>query len=334
VRVFACPQCGAWVEFEDRVCLACSTALAYRPERDELVRADADVLCRFREEIGCNWAADPAGAGPCLSCRLTVERPDEGDPVAVSRLAVAEQGKRRLVRQLRHLGLPIEVRSGDSGLGFALKSPADGEQVLTGHANGLITINLTEADDPHREEVRIRLGEPYRTMVGHLRHEVGHYYWLVLVDGEPAVEPFRTLFGNERQDYGAALESHYGDGDAGDWAADHISQYATMHPWEDFAETFAHYLHIADALETTAAVGITVHGPTGVPAPLAGSIVSAGTTDIAGMAMTEVLARWHGFSLAINAINRSLGEQDLYPFVLTPAIGEKLAFVHDLVRGA
>ncbi|BDZ47429.1 zinc-binding metallopeptidase family protein [Naasia aerilata] len=333
MRVFACPKCGAWVEFEDRMCLACSTSLAYSPDRDDIVLADAEVLCGFREQIGCNWVADPEGDGECASDRLTVERPGEGDPVAIVQLAVAEQAKRRLVRQLRHLGLPIEVRAGDHGLGFALKSPADGEQVLTGHADGLITINLTEASDPHREEVRIQLGEPYRTMLGHLRHEIGHYYWLVLVDEQPEVEPFRQLFGDERQDYGDALTAHYGNGDAGDWATDHISQYATMHPWEDFAETFAHYLHIADVLETTASVGVTVDGPTGVPAPLAGSISSRGAADISGLTMPEVLTRWHGFSLAVNAINRSMGEPDLYPFVLTPAIGEKLAQVHDLVRG-
>jgi hypothetical protein len=334
MRVFACPVCGAWVEFEDRVCLACGSELSYRPEQDQLAPAGASANCRYREPIGCNWVADPGADGECASCRLTVERPDLEDPVATSQLAVAEHAKRRLVRQLRHLHLGIEPRTGDTGLGFALKTPGDGEQVLTGHADGLITINLDEASDPHREELRITLGEPYRTMVGHMRHEVGHYYWLALVDGGPAVDGFRRLFGDERQDYGAALEAHYGDGDAGEWAADHISQYATMHPWEDFAETFAHYLHIADALETAATVGITVHGPNGVPAPLAGSISSTGATDVAGMPMVDVLALWHGFSLAMNAMNRSMGEPDLYPFVLTPAIAEKLALVHDLVRAA
>jgi hypothetical protein len=337
VRVFACPHCRTWVEFEDRVCLACGTELAYHPDHDSLVRAADERLCRLRDAIGCSWVAssDPAADGACDSCRLTTDRPDDDDLTAHSQLVLAEFAKRRLVRQLRHLELPITVRQDDEGLAFRLLAPTEGQGVTTGHADGVITIDLSESNDPHREALRIRLGEPYRTMLGHMRHEIGHYYWQVLVDGEPdVVEGFRELFGDERQDYGKALKAHYGDESDDDWTDEHISHYATMHPWEDFAETFAHYLHIADALETTAAVGVAVHGPTGVPAPLAGSITSEGTTDIAGLAMTEVLARWHGFSLAINAINRSMGSRDLYPFVLTPAIGEKLAFVHDLVRGA
>jgi hypothetical protein len=333
VRVFACPRCAAWVEFEDLVCLLCGTALAYTPSLDEMLASDGQVLCRLRDRISCNWIAWPGGSEhECLSCRLSTERPDGDDPVAISQLAVAEYAKRRLVRQLVHLGLPVERREGDDGLAFVLKSPAGGEQVRTGHANGVITINLMEANDARREELRIRLGERYRTMLGHARHEIGHYYWQVLVDGTHRSPGFRDLFGDERQDYGSALASHYGGEGSTDWAAEHISQYATMHPWEDFAETFAHYLHIADALETTAAVGVSVNGPTGVAQPLAGSIRSAGLADIAAKSMLQVLAEWHGFSLAMNAVNRSMGEPDLYPFVITPAIAHKLAFVHDLVR--
>ncbi len=334
MRVFACPHCGAWVEFEDRRCLACDTHLAYALDRDEIVRSVRGLTCRYRSLISCNWVADPApeAEGGCFSCRLTVERPDLEDPAAVSRLAIAEHAKRRVLRQLHHLRLPITPRHDDAGLGFALKVPGEGEQVLTGHADGLITINLTEASDPHREEVRISLGEPYRTMVGHMRHEVGHWYWQVLVDGTDLIDPFRALFGDERQDYGDALEAHYGD-DAGTTdAEEHISGYATMHPWEDFGETFAHYLHIADSLETAAAVGLRVHGPTGVPYPLASSLHSEGLLDISDVPMTAVLAAWHGFALAANALNRSMGEPDLYPFVVTPAVAEKLDFVHDLVR--
>src|SRR4051812_28622806 len=173
MRVFGCPHCGAWVEFEDRRCLTCDTHLAYAPDRDQLVRSVRGLTCRYRSLIGCNWAADPApeAEGRCASCRLTVERPDLRDPASVSRLAVAEHAKRRARPQLGPLGLPVEPRPGDSGLGFALRVRAEGEQVLTGHADGLITINLPEASDPRREEVRISLGEPYRTMVGHLRHE-------------------------------------------------------------------------------------------------------------------------------------------------------------------
>src|SRR3954447_25466939 len=126
MRVFVCPHCGAWVEFEDRRCLACDTHLAYAPDRDPIARSVRGLTCRYRSLIGCNWVADPApeAAGSCASCRLTVERPVLGDPASVSRLAVAEHAKRRVLRQLGHLGLPVQPRAGDSGLGFALKVPA------------------------------------------------------------------------------------------------------------------------------------------------------------------------------------------------------------------
>ncbi|HEY8589603.1 MAG TPA: putative zinc-binding metallopeptidase, partial [Naasia sp.] len=251
---------------------------------------------------------------------------------------LTEYAKRRLVRQLTHLGLPIHRRESGSGLAFELRAPADGEQVLTGHADGVITINLTEASDAHREEVRISLGEPYRTILGHLRHEIGHYYWLVLVDGTADLGSFRRLFGDDRQDYGSALESHYGDAADGEEQGDsttdeqHISGYATMHPWEDFAESFAHYLHITDGLETAATVGVYVAGPSGVPAPLAGSITASGAASVADLPMADVLGRWHGYALGMNAMNRSMGEPDLYPFVITAPVAEKLDYIHELVR--
>ena len=338
MRVFACPSCRGWVEFEDTVCLACGTALAYDPAEDDLVRAEVRTLCRFHEVIGCNWVAvsPVAGDGPaeCESCRLTVARPRDDDAAAAhSQLVLAEYAKRRLVRQLRHLALPIDVRHVDTGLGFRLLAPKEGEGVITGHDNGLITIDLSESNDPHREALRIRLGEPYRTMLGHMRHEIGHYYWLVLVDDTDGIDAFRDLFGDERQDYGEALKAHYGDGPAEDWAQEHISHYATTHPWEDFAETFAHYLHIADVLETTQAVGVTVSGPNGVPEPLAGRIQSAGVATLTGMLIGDVLGRWHGVSLALNSINRSMGREDLYPFVITPGVARKLGYMHELVGG-
>ena len=341
MRVFACPECRAWVEFEDLVCLACGTALAYDPRADTIVRRADVVLCSSWDAIGCNWVSAPvapapgagpaAAATPCLSCRLTTDRPLADDVAGHSQLVLAEFAKRRLVRQLHHLGLPVTPRHGDEGLAFRLLAPGPGESVVTGHADGVITIDLSESNDPHREALRIKLGETYRTMLGHLRHEIGHYYWLVLVDGSPATEPFRALFGDERQDYGAALEAHYGDGPGQDWSQGHISHYATMHPWEDFAETFAHYLHIADVLETTAALGVTIDGPHGVPEPLAGRILSTGATEIAGLPITDVLGRWHGMALALNATSRSMGRQDLYPFVITPGVARKLGFVHELV---
>ncbi|WP_108252560.1 zinc-binding metallopeptidase family protein [Planctomonas deserti] len=333
MRVFACPQSVTWVEFEDKGCLQCGAELAYDPETDEIVLAEGRSLCVYRVGIGCNWVS-PGYGSPCRSCALTTARPEGDDPLAMSQLTVAEFAKRRLIRQLLHLTLPIDPRRGGTGLAFEMLAPRNGEQVLTGHADGVITINLSESNDPHREGLRIQLGEPYRTMLGHVRHEIGHYYWQVLVDGKAPLDSFRRLFGDERQDYGKALDAHYGDGADEDWALTHISHYATTHPWEDFAESFAHYLHIADALETAAAVGIHVAGPHGVPEPLAGSIHASGATDVAELSMSEVLGRWHGFTLALNSVNRSMGKDDLYPFVITAEIARKLDYVHELVRDA
>lgn len=336
MRVFGCPHCGAWVEFEDTVCLACRTEIAYDLDDDEMVEAEGRLLCRYRGTIRCSWLADPQGSRSCASCVLTTVRPSSYDAKTLAELVVAEYAKRRLIRQLRHLILPIVRRRNGTGLAFELlASSQQGKKVTIGHENGVITVDLDESNDAHREALKARLGEPYRTMLGHFRHEIGHYYWQALVEGTPRIADFRERFGDERVDYGAALDKHYGDGGSGDWSRDHISQYATTHPWEDFAETFAHYLHIADALETTDSVGVHVDGPTGrIPDSLAESIHSKGAAVIAKLEMPEVLRRWHGFSLALNAVNRSIGKDDLYPFVITPRIAEKLAWVHELVRAA
>ena len=95
-------------------------------------------------------------------------------------------------------------------------------------------------------------------MLGHLRHEIGHYYQPLLVTDW---ERCRELFGDDREDYGAAMERHYASGPPADWPERFVSAYATMHPWEDWAETFAHYLHIRDVLQTAVAYGVTVSGP-------------------------------------------------------------------------
>lgn len=336
MRVFGCPHCGAWVEFEDTVCLACRTEIAYDLDADDIVIAAGRALCRFRGTLRCSWVADADGAGACASCVLTTVRPATYTKRVLAELVVAEYAKRRLIRQLRHLILPIVRRRNGIGLTFELlASSQQGEKVVIGHVNGIITVDLDESNDAHREALKARLGEPYRTMLGHFRHEIGHYYWQSLVFGTDRIEGFRERFGDERVDYGMALDAHYGDGANADWQREHISQYATTHPWEDFAETFAHYLHIADALETTDSVGIAVDGPTGrIPDSLAETIHSRGAAVIARLEMPEVLRRWHGFSLALNAVNRSIGKDDLYPFVITPRIAEKLAWVHELVRGS
>jgi hypothetical protein len=333
MRAFACPHCSSWLEFEDAVCLTCGSVVAYDPVRAAHVLLANAVPCANRDEIGCTWVAE--GGPLCRACVLTRTRPASDDAVGMPQFALAETAKRRLVYQLLHLGLPLEARSGDTGLAFDLLAVLNGQHATTGHADGVITVDLSESSDAHREKVRIALGEPYRTLLGHFRHEIGHYYWQVLVDGGARLEEFRAFFGDETISYDAAVDAHYGDGGAnGAGDEEHISEYALMHPWEDFAETFAHYLHITDVLETAAALGLRVDGPTGVPAPLAGSIRAEGAARVDGVGMPEILTRWHGFSLALNAVDRSMGEEDFYPFVITAPVADKLAFVHALVTEA
>jgi hypothetical protein len=168
---------------------------------------------------------------------------------------------------------------------------------------------------------------------------VGHYYWQVLVGGNGLVPGdgdggarFRDVFGDERADYGAALQRHYALGAPPDWVQRYVSGYATAHPWEDWAETFAHYLHICDALQTAAAYGMVVTGPE-VSGPVAADLVAMPSEDSPErQSMASLVATWLPLAYALNAVNRSMGKGDLYPFVLTPPVIAKLAFVHDVVR--
>jgi hypothetical protein len=201
---------------------------------------EAYRLCRnYTEHNVCNWAVSASDENPyCLSCLLTRVIPNFGVPGNKEAWYKMEIAKRRLVYTLMALDLPVERKenSSDTGLAFEfLADPGDPAlpRVLTGHANGLITVNIAEADDVERERRRQNLREPFRTLLGRFRHEIGHYYWDVLVkDGRP-LERFRDLFGDEREDYGQALQRYYQDGPTADWQERFISAYATSHPWED-----------------------------------------------------------------------------------------------------
>jgi hypothetical protein len=291
------------VFFENSVCLNCRTALGFAwPER-ELVGLGEQPRCANETLAECNWIAPFPGA-LCACCALTRTRPSDDDAEALEEFATAEAAKRRLLFELGELRLPV-----GEDLRFDLLSSRD-QPVMTGHADGLITLDLAEADDAHRERTREEMGEPYRTVLGHLRHEVGHYYWMVLAPDPATQERARALFGDEREDYQAALDRHYENGPPADWPERFVSAYATMHPMEDWAETFAHYLHIRDTLQTAQAFGLDVgHGD-----------------DMASM-----IAAWLPLTYALNQINRSMGRDDLYPFVLPPAVMDKLALVHALV---
>jgi hypothetical protein len=331
MRAFTCDRCGQLLFFENSRCLHCSAPLGFVPSRLDIVVLDepgASGLRRCANAVlaQCNWLLEEGDPGPlCRSCRLTRTRPADDDPDELAAFAKAEGAKRRLIYQLLDLGLPI---GGD--LTFDLLSSRTGP-VLTGHAGGVITIDLAESDDVRRERRRAELGEPYRTMLGHFRHEIGHYYWPILVEHTSELERARSLFGEDRVDYEEALQRHYEEGPPRDWSERYVSAYASMHPWENWAETFAHYLHICDTLQTAAAFGLVLAGP-----DVSGddSLASVPMTEPSERPFEAIIADWLPLTYALNAINRSMGHEDLYPFTLAPTVIEKLAFVHRRVRAA
>lgn len=345
MRPGSCPVCDQLVFFDNSTCLSCGVALGYDPERGAIVAVDGEAVLRVVGDGGerrrcsnqlvarCNWLLPVEDPEPlCRSCRLTALRPADDESDAMVAFAEAESAKRRLLAQLHAIGLPVTERSvdPDRGLAFELLS-SRGQPVVTGHEAGVITLDLSESDDAHREFVRQQLGEPYRTVLGHLRHEIGHYYWPILVEDTGEIEAFRALFGDERISYDDAREEHYRAGAEGSWAQTHVSQYATMHPWEDWAETFAHYLHIVDGLETADAFGLILGEPalsTGKRAWPAPESSGDGSDGGAG----HLVRRWLGLTLALNAMSRSIGQNDLYPFVLSAPVVAKLDLVHRLVE--
>ena len=339
MHAFACPHCAQLVFFHNSVCLRCNSDLGFDPEQHTMVLADDGFIrCANLDLASCNWVmSDPEDAaaheGLCRSCRLTRTRPDDDDAAALAAFAEAETQKRRLVYQLDELGLPVVPYDDDTeqGLAFDLLSSRF-DQVMIGHDEGLITLDLAESDDAHREQVRQQMGEAYRTVLGHFRHEIGHYYWDVLVADEPdRLTSFRELFGDESFDYGEALQRHYDQGPPEDWEDHHVSQYATMHPWEDWAETFAHYLHIRDALQTAASFGLQVTGPK-ISSPEAnGELAAAPEEPTDADSIQDLVADWLALTYALNAMSRSLGNHELYPFVLAPEVIDKLRYVHQLI---
>ena len=279
MKLFECQACGQPLYFENSRCESCGRRLGCLPAIQEISALEPKEgqwkalaapgsrvrFCRNADHDACNWLIPMEDDHPyCTACRHNRTVPDLFVERNLRRWRSLETAKRRLFYTLLKLDLPLVTRAEDpQGLAFDfLADPAenspDTPSILTGHDNGLITINIAEADDAERERRRHSMGEPYRTLLGHLRHEIGHYYWNVLVRNDPSLERFRQIFGDERQDYGEALKVHYAKGPKDDWQEEFVSAYAASHPWEDFAETWAHYLHIVDTLETAGAFGMKV----------------------------------------------------------------------------
>ena len=336
MRDFRCPRCGQHLAFENSLCLSCGSPVGFSlPDMAFLVIADDSEagtsgtvdaqerhLCANLHLAQCNWLVDVQPVRQlCASCRLTRTRPRDGDTAALAAFAEAERAKRRLVTELHELRLPVVDRQQDPqyGLAFDLLSSAD-EPVITGHDDGVITVDLAEGDDVHREQLRVAMDEPYRTMLGHFRHEIGHYYFYSLVAQRPdRLAQFVWLFGDPSTDYQAAIDRHYQQGPPGGWEDDYVSAYATMHPAEDWAETFAHYLHIRSTLDTSAAYGL---------APATGTY----QRKILGpSAFDTIIEMWLPLAWSLNMVNRSMGKPDLYPFVLPSTVLDKMRLVHAVV---
>ncbi|MFT4187616.1 MAG: putative zinc-binding metallopeptidase [Aeromicrobium sp.] len=326
MRVFNCSSCDNRLYFENSVCVSCGAALGFWRDRSEIVVVGDDgsfvdpegliwFVCPNLDLSGCTWLTRFEGA-PCSACELTRVRPADDDPTGLAQFPVAEAAKRHLLFELDRLGFGYVSRADDPdfGLCFDMLSSV-GENVVIGHADGVITIDLAEGDDAHRAKVQAELAEPYRTMLGHLRHEVGHYMQSLHVTEGERLERSRELFGDETVSYQDAIDRHYSEGPPADWAERHISTYATMHPFEDFAESFAHTLHIHDTIDTARWNGLVAVDP-----------------DAFSVFGDLVAGVWMPLSTALNQINRSMGADDLYPFVIAPDVVAKLDFVDSLRR--
>jgi hypothetical protein len=279
----------------------------------------------------CNWAIPSNDSGPlCRSCRLTRIIPDLKIAKNTEAWRRLETAKRRMIYSVLGFGLPLNDRQEDPKAGLAFQfmgDPVRGPRVLTGHDEGVITVNIDEADDIEREKRRVSMHEPYRTLLGHFRHEIGHYYWDVLIKNSPAVEGFRKLFGDERIDYNESLKKHYANGPRPDWNRFFVSDYASVHPWEDWAETWAHYLHMTDTLETAATCGLSLKPDR----PNEPKMDKQPLKPAHNQQFDEIVKNWFPLTYVLNSLNRGMGLPDAYPFVLPPDAISKLRFVHETI---
>lgn len=317
MKLFKCPSCKGTLYFNNRAC-SCGAEVAFDPEAEKFEVLDAG--CANREQINCNWKADAGHGSLCRACAMTEIVPDSMVNTNVPLWAETEAAKRWVLVNLGQWGW---LKAGDQGMWprFHLLSEVTSTgpaPVTMGHADGLITINVTEADPAQRVARREKLSERYRTLVGHFRHELGHYVFLRLVQDERFASSFRNLFGDERADYGAALARHYESGPPQGWQDNHITEYASSHPHEDWAETFAHLVHLTDMIDSASAAGLR-HANAAVIDPYrtndGDALISAGAN----------------LGIAFNHVNRSMGLFDLYPFVIAPTVRDKLAFVRNAV---
>ena len=344
MRLFACPNCDQRLYFENSRCLACGSEVLYDPVETEFVLlGGSNFACLNADPALCNWRA-PEAQSFCRACALNKTIPDMSVEGNRDRWIRVEAAKRRLIYALLSFGLEVRPKATpDDQAGIAFDFLADpigagpgGEHILTGHDNGIITLNVAEADSVEREKMRVEMGETYRTLLGHFRHEIGHFYWDRLIRDDPArLARSRELFGDDTRDYGQALQGLYNNPPAPGWEAEHISAYAASHPWEDWAETWAHYLHIVDTLEMAKSLDMSIGAMKTAGGELALPNEQAVGRDGSGHERSDfdtVLEQWIVLSNASNSINRCMGLPDLYPFVISRVVADKLAFIDSVLR--
>jgi len=361
MQTFTC-SCGNRLFFENNVCMHCQSETGFLPDYLQLApirqiddqhwKTDRVPDRRYRKCANytahhvCNWMiVEDEGSEYCLSCRLNKIIPDLSNTANYRRWYRMERAKRRTLYNLFKLGLTVVDRKRDPRNGLEFRFMEDikqydpytqelvrYKQIMTGHQTGTITINIQEADHSHREAMREYMNEPYRTTLGHVRHEIGHYFWDRLIAGSSNLDRFRELFGDEREDYKQSLEHYYKNGPQANWQENFISAYASAHAWEDWAETWAHYLHITDTMETAYDFGLSIEGHA-LPPPLNASddIKVFANEYLHAIAFDDLLTDWMRLTILMNALNRSMGLRDAYPFSVSAGVSDKLRFVHQVI---
>ena len=348
MRYFSCSQCHHQIFYAKTHCDTCHCRIGYSAQHQELL-----CLNEITHEVWqvkhqdrffaqqkfkpcynnknyqiCNWILDiDSEQIYCESCQLTHIIPPLDQAENIEYWRQLEQAKQRFLYLAQRLNIMPKPKKHDDdliGLRFNFLVPLNGQHVMTGHSHGTITLNAQEANVIYRETTRVNMGENYRTLLGHFRHESGHYYLhLVEILHPKLIDEFRQIFGDERQDYSAALKQHYENGPPLNWQQDYISTYATAHPWEDWAETWAHYLHIMETLETAFYAGIAVNASQGRLSNL-----TIDECPIGAQNFEKILHSWTTLTFNLNALNRSMGLEDAYPFTLSNTVKNKLGFIH------
>ena len=324
MKRFQC-SCGAPIFFDNHQCLQCGAWVGFDPESMSMVPVEqhADLVYCGNHEYGvCNWLRPSESEHDlCRACQFNRTIPNLSLPFNTVRWAALERAKKRLFYSLYQLSLPMTDgwQASDDGLLFDFLDDARTQPdaypdtfITSGFAEGVITINVLEADDVARTVAQTELRERYRTLLGHFRHESGHYYWSLLSGDCMATSLFAEVFGDANIEYRSSLGAYYREGPPADWEQRYISAYASSHPLEDWAETWSHYLLMHDALETAHAYHLIDTAP-------------------ALSALAERISQWQAVSMGLNEMNLSLGREDAYPFVISPQVHNKLAYVDAMI---